>query len=217
MKKIFIFSTITLLFIGCNESEFINQENVDELKIETRQVSKSTENRIDTLFYNYVNSFEYKESNRLLNIFQAKFKVPVSEDDFSTISEMLHWVGLNLDKTDFNSLEEATTEWQSISNLLAANFYNNQEFFEFVRTTEKSISMPYFEKWFLKNTTEDDECSKQIKTCEMNALVAYVDAIMVYGGSTKSFEATRQAHWLYINHIRICANNFEECVANSTK
>lgn len=214
MKKFFIFSTLAILLIGCSDSEINNPENIDVVKIETQQASKSVEDNIDALFYNYINSFEYKESNRLLNIFQAKFKVSVSKDDFNTDTEMLQWIGLNLDKTYFSSLEEAQTEWQPISNLLEINYNNNQELFEFVRTSNLNVSIPYFEKWILRTTTEDDECTKQIKQCEMNALVAYVKIVVESGGGTESLDAIRSAHFMYNKSMTVCADNFEACVAN---
>ena len=61
----------SILCIGCSDSELNNSENGDQIKIETQSlVSKSVENNIDSLFYNYVNSVEYKESNRLYIIFK---------------------------------------------------------------------------------------------------------------------------------------------------
>ena len=61
----------------------------------------------------------------MLTDFQTKFRVFVSQDDFNSEIEMLQWIGLNLDKTDFTSLSEAQLKWQPISNLLEINYNNN--------------------------------------------------------------------------------------------
>lgn len=214
MKKFFIFSILSILFIGCSDNEINNQENIEEVKIETKQASKSVENNIDSLFYNYVNSFEYRESNRLLSIFHSKFKTAITEEDFNTTNEMLQWIDLNLDKTNFTSLEEAQTEWQPISNLLEINFNNNQELFQLIRVSDIETSIYYFEKWSVKTTTEDDHCTKRLKDCEAKARNEFIfDVVMTMGGND-ALGAYADAHYIFNLRIRNCANGFEECVAN---
>jgi len=215
MKKFFIFSVISILFIGCSDSEINNHENVDEVKIETLQAARSVENNIDSLFYNYVNSFEYKESNRLLSIFQSKFKTSITEEDFHTTNEMLQWIGLNLNKTDFNTLEEAQIEWQPISNLLEINFNNNQELFQFIRVSDIETSVYYFEKWTAKTTTKEDDCTERLKDCEAKARNEFIfDVVMTMGGND-ALGAYADAHYMFNLRISNCANGFERCVANS--
>jgi len=203
-----------ILCIGCSNSELNNSENSDQIKIETQPlVSKSVENNIDSLFYNYVNSVEYKESNRLIHIFLNKIKVPVTADDFNTKTEMFEWIGLNLDKTDFASLEEARTECLPISNLIETTFNNNQELLEFISVSDPETVTFYAEKWMLNTPTGDDPCTVQIKACEANTLVAFLTLVISYRGSSESLDAYDDAQWAFNRSMIVCANNFEACVA----
>lgn len=215
MKKIFIFSVLSIFFVGCIDSEINNPENVYEVKIEPKQASKSVENNIDSLFYNYVNSFEYRESNRLLSIFHSKFKTAITEEDFNTTNEMLQWIGLNLDETDFTSLDEVQTEWQPISNLLAINFNKNQELFEFIKVSDPEISTYYFEKWIINTTTGDDPCTKRLKACELKAMTELIHDVMSTIGGPNALNGYATAHFWYNYRMVRCADGFEECVANS--
>lgn len=216
MKKIIFLSILSILCIRCSDNELNNLENGNQIKIETQSlVSKSVENNIDSLFYNYVNSVEYKESNRLIHIFLNKIKVPVTADDFNTKAEMFEWIGLNLNKTDFVSLEEAQAECLPISNLIETTFINNQELFEFIGVSDPEIVTFYSEKWMLNTTTEDDHCTKQIKTCEANALAAFLHLVLSYRGSSESAAAYEDAQWAFGRSMTVCANNFEACVAAS--
>lgn len=203
-----------MLYIGCN-SDNDPLKNLDEIKTETKQVSKSVENNIDSLFYNYVNSFEYKESKRLLNIFHAKFRVPVSKDDFDTEIEMLQWIELNLHKTDFTSLDQAKAEWQPISNSLENSFNNNQELFQFISTSDHEISMYYFKKWVKQTTSGGDTCSEDLDACELKVLGEFVEQVSRSEGGNVSMKVFKSAFFFYGEGMKRCADNFEECVANS--
>lgn len=186
--------------IECSDSELNNSENSDQIKIETQSlVSKSVENNIDSLFYNYVNSVEYKESNRLIHIFLNKIKVPVTADDFNTKTEMFEWIGLNLDKTDFVSLEleEARAECLPISNLIETTFNNNQELLEFISVSDPETVTFYSEKWLLNTPTGDDHCTEQIKTCEANALASFLALVKFHRGGPDSLNAFDDAQWLF--------------------
>ncbi|WCM40879.1 hypothetical protein MG290_07795 [Flavobacterium sp. CBA20B-1] len=216
MKKIFIFNILSILLLGCSDTGIGNQEDIHDVKFATQQTYKSMENdQIDSLFYNYINSFEYKESNRLLSIFQAKFKISVSKDDFNTETEMLQWIGLNLEKTDFNSIEDAEVEWQPISDLLELSFNNHQEVLNFIRGSQPEISIYYFEKWLTKTSTDEDPCTKQLKTCEANALANLIDDVIFTAGGPDALNAYRSAHFFFNKSLTVCADNFELCVANS--
>jgi len=118
-------------------------------------------------------------------------------------------------KLDFTSLSEAQLKWQPISNLLEINYNNNQELFEFIRNSNPEVSIYYFEKYIIKNTTEEDLCTKQLKQCEANALTALINEVAYSAGGPEALIVYRIAHFFFNKSIQTCANNFEACVANS--
>lgn len=171
------------------------------------------EDNIDSLFYNYVNSVEYKESNRLINIFLNKIKVSVTADDFNTKTKMFEWIGLNLNKTDFVSLEEDRAECLPISNLIETTFNNNQELLEFISVSDPETVTFYSEKWLLNTPTGDDHCTVQIKTCEGNASASFLALVKFHRGGPDSLNAFDDAEWAFESSMKVCADNFEACVA----
>ncbi len=141
MKKILLLCILSL-GLSCSNADSDTQINEKNSSTTNNQAkgAPSIEDDIDQLFYNFVNSYEYLESKKLVLNFNNKFNVSISESDFTNAEEMISWIENNIDKTSFSSLNEAKLEWNSIVSLTEQKIVNHPQLFEFIKITDAKIT-----------------------------------------------------------------------------
>jgi len=216
MKKILLLCILSL-GLSCSNADSDTQINEKNSSTTNNQAkgAHSIEDDIDQLFYNFVNSYEYLESKKLVLNFNNKFNVSISESDFTNAEEMISWIENNIDKTSFSSLNEAKLEWNSIVSLTEQKIVNHPQLFEFIKITDAKITKKYFEKWIvISPITFNDDCDRERKDCEGRVLSNYLTDCLQAGFYTGSARAMVMAYadLSFDRGMAACGSSYRSCM-----
>ena len=212
MKKIIVLLSFIGLF-SCSDDNEIRNENVTENNVENSiRGNNNINDDIDRMFYEYVNSTEYHEFNMALKSFYQKLNVDKSDVEFDIERvEVMEWVELNLDVTEFTNLERANQEWQQVVNLKDVELKKFPQILDFiVKNTEQKV-LPYITKWLNPNhnSTNDVDCDEQFDICNITADMRFISNIRAFSNDPNGIE---KADMIYMDNLWFCARQFNSCI-----
>lgn len=206
---------LSLSLFSCSGDNHINS---NEINTETSAKTASRpiiSDELDVFYYNYYNSDEYNVYNSSVNAFYSKLN---NFKSFNNENELLDWTLLNLDSTDFTSLQEV----ENSLNLMKTNYFKlHTKFPEFERNfinLKIEVISDKIDKWFpgqsyLQTT---GSCYSDLKDCRKKASNTYAEktlALVKEGGfdnSTTSYKKS-EINKEYSNAVDACIKTYEDC------
>ncbi|WCM40989.1 hypothetical protein MG290_08445 [Flavobacterium sp. CBA20B-1] len=221
MKKILMFCSIAFVLSCSNDSDIKNESlNVNESSnVQSRPGIPTIDDDIDQLFYNYINSDEFINSNVAHDEFFEKLNYSGDYSDIETKGELILWINQNISLTQFQNSEMALSELNSLLNLKRAKYNEFRELYLYIENAPVLEVTARFDKWFLNENTTNSEtdCAKDYKSCKTTAHNSYTTAIKTLKLSDASPEekdaAATVAEDKYKSDMKGCKDTYKLCEA----
>jgi len=203
------------LFSCSNDNETNEPENSTVENTTTTASRPIISDELDVFYYNYYNSDEYNVYSSSVNLFYSKLK---TFKPFNNENELLDWVSLNLDSTDFTSLQEV----ENSLNLMDTNYFKLHTKFpefesNFINLKIEVIS-DKIDKWFPGQSyvQTTGSCYSDLKDCRKQASDTYAEkalALVKEGGHDNSTTSRKKSeiNKEYSNAVDGCIKTYENC------
>jgi len=214
MKKIIVLLSFIGLFSCSNDNEIRNEDTTETNITNSVKSNSNINDDIDRMFYEYVNSTEYREFNFALSSFYDKLNIDNREIDFEIKeNSIMDWVELNLHSTDFVSLDSASTEWQQVVNLKDVELKKFPQVTDFIVKNSEQKVLPYIAKWLnpYQSSTNNVDCEEQFDDCNTWADQQFFNNIFK-NSHQLSPTMVSTINLEYTFHLEICMYKFNECL-----
>lgn len=211
MKKIIVLLSFVGLFSCSSDNEIRNEDNTETNITNSIKSNGNINDDIDRMFYEYVNSIEYREFNIALSSFYDKLNIDNREIDFEIKeNSIMDWVELNLHSTDFVSLDSASTEWRQVVDLKDAEFKKFPQVTDFIVKNSEQKVLPYITKWLnpYQSSTNNVDCGEQFDDCNLNADIRFIQN--AYHANSPTLAT--QVNLTYLANLEYCMFQFNKCI-----
>lgn len=219
MKKILLLCSVAFI-LSCS-SESIENDTISSKESQSENSTKSVnsvnsetppiENDIDQMFFNYVNSSIYSETQNAIVDFNTDLNWLAVEFDSST--EMLSWIGSNIDLTNFGSISNMQSKWSTIVNLKQQERDQFPQIFEFIENTDLNVSSLYLNKWLtsVRGNVKVElliGCDQSYTNCKNSASAERNYGMDVLSGNSEGLAYVQNK---YENKMERCKAIYDNC------
>ncbi|RWX00969.1 hypothetical protein [Flavobacterium cerinum] len=125
MKKVFLLASMCLIFSCSNEKDIeLNDSNSKSIQ------QKTTTDKLALYYDTMINSPEYIMYDNALKDFVSKINYDGDFYVLRTDKQMVDWINLNIDKTEYPTLETANNAWNNLKSLNSKNMSTNDFFYK---------------------------------------------------------------------------------------